>query len=65
MSCLCCTSAKEVEFNAEINIHFSGLENIDHPGVLVFPRVLVCLDCGSSRFATPETDLHNALRREA
>jgi hypothetical protein len=34
--------------------HFSGLKNLDKPGVQVFPRLLVCLDCGFSRFTIPE-----------
>jgi hypothetical protein len=45
------------EFAAEINIHFSGLKNLDKPSVLVFPRILVCLDCGFSRFTAPEAAL--------
>jgi hypothetical protein len=38
-------------------IHFSGRERLDHPGVLVFPKISICLDCGFTRFATPETEL--------
>jgi hypothetical protein len=57
MSCPLCTSANQVEFATEINIHFCGAKNIDDPGVLFFPKVLVCLDCGSSRFSTPEDEL--------
>jgi hypothetical protein len=40
-----------------MNIHLSGLNNLDKPGVFLFPKVLVCLDCGFSRFTTPETEL--------
>jgi hypothetical protein len=57
MSCTLCLSSNQAEFTTEMIIHFSGLKNIDKPGVLVFPKVLVCLDCGSSRFTTPETEL--------
>jgi hypothetical protein len=63
MSCQLCTSAREEEFAAEINIHFSGLKNLDKPSVFVFPKILVCLDCGFSRFTTPEDAL--ALLAEA
>ena len=57
MSCAVCTSVNEAEFTAEMMIHFSGRRNIDNPGVLAFPKVSVCLDCGFSRFTTPEADL--------
>jgi hypothetical protein len=57
MHCALCESSNQAEFNTEVMIHLSGLKSIDRPGVLVFPKVLVCLDCGFSRFTTPETDL--------
>ena len=57
MPCLLCTSGNQAQFTAEINIHFRGLKNLDKPSVLVFPKLLVCLDCVFSRFTTPETEL--------
>jgi hypothetical protein len=57
MSCLLCASGNEAEFGSEILIHFSGFENINRSPVWVFPKLLVCLDCGSSRFVTPESEL--------
>ena len=38
-------------------IHFSGLQNIDDRGIPVSPQVLVCIDCGASRFTVPEAEL--------
>lgn len=46
-----------MEFTAEINIHFRTLGNIDSPGILVFSKLLVSLECGFSRFTIPETEL--------
>jgi hypothetical protein len=40
-----------------MNLHFPGRENLDKPGIFVFPKVLVCLDCGSSQFAVSESEL--------
>jgi hypothetical protein len=57
MPCALCTSSNQAEFTAEINIHLGGLKNIDHPGVLAFPRLLVCLDCGFTQFTAPEAEL--------
>src|SRR3981081_2753376 len=65
MYCAICASRNQTEFTAEINIHFPGHNNVDHPGVLVFPKVLVCLDCGSSYFSTPEAELSQLARGAA
>ena len=56
MSCTLCFSANEVEFSTEMMIHFKGRKHLVNPGVLAFPKMLVCLDCGSTRLAiTAET----------
>jgi hypothetical protein len=57
MSCMYCASTNQAEFPAETNIHFPGLRNAGKPGVFVFPRILVCLDCGFSSFVTPSSEL--------
>jgi hypothetical protein len=57
VTCRSCASENQTEFDAEINIHFSGRKNLDKAAVLVFPMLLVCLDCGSTEFALKETDL--------
>jgi hypothetical protein len=59
MFCPKCTSEGQRQFVAEINIHchFSGLKNLDKPSVFVFPKILVCLDCGFSQFTLEDTEL--------
>jgi hypothetical protein len=57
MRCVACGADHLKEFPAEINIHFSGLQKLDKPSVFVFPTLLVCLDCGSSRFSLAESEL--------
>jgi hypothetical protein len=57
MSCLSCRSSKQAEFPAELLIHFEGLENLDNPGVWVFPKLLVCLGCGFSQLTVPAPEL--------
>ena len=58
MSCPVCVSSKRKEFPAEIAIHFSGPKNLDRPGPLVFPKLLVCLDCGFAGFTLEESELY-------
>jgi hypothetical protein len=57
MSCLACGSGYQEELTGEMVIHFSGLKNLDKPGVWVYPKLLVCLDCGCSHFAVPQREL--------
>ena len=63
MPCLACSSGNQGEFTAEINIHLRGRENIDNPGVLVFPDLRVCLDCGATHFSISQAELSQLARR--
>ena len=55
--CRSCQSGNQVEFPSEINIHFPGIANLDKPTVLIFPSILVCLNCGFSEFVIGESEL--------
>src|SRR5580704_18883076 len=57
MSCPLCASGNQGEFGTEMRIHFRGLKNLAKPIAWLFPILLVCLDCGFSRFTIPETEL--------
>jgi hypothetical protein len=57
MLCPICVSANQEEFPAEMMVHFSGRENLDRPGVMICPKILVCLNCGFSQFTAPKTEL--------
>ena len=57
MSCKTCQSEKQRTFNREVAIHFPGLKGLDKPIVWVFPKLLVCLNCGFTEFAIPKTEL--------
>jgi len=57
MACACCHSSNQAEFPSEVAIHFPGRENRDKPHVFVFPKLLVCLDCGFSAFSIAEPEL--------
>jgi hypothetical protein len=57
MPCAMCSSANVTKFTAEIMIHFSGLRHLANPGLLTFPTVSICLECGFSWFTVPKTEL--------
>ena len=55
MTCRSCGSNNQAEYSAEINIHFP--KDGDKGAVLVFPKLVVCLDCGVAEFTIPEAEL--------
>lgn len=57
MICKSCTSANRQKFTAEIFVHFDRWEDLKKPCVVVFPKLLVCMDCGFTEFAIPKKEL--------
>jgi len=57
MSCKSCLSEHQSKLNAEVAIHFPGLKGLERPIVWMFPKLLVCLDCGVTEFSVPEREL--------
>ena len=56
MACFSCRSQNVKVFTSEINIHFPGKENLTK-GVLAFPKLLACLDCGLTDILLSEDEL--------
>lgn len=54
MACVSCDSLNVRVYPAELNIHYPGREGIDLPTVWAFPSLLVCLDCGVTKFTLAE-----------
>jgi hypothetical protein len=57
MSCRSCGSRNQTRFAAEMSVHVLGLENVDKPVVLLFPGIVVCMDCGFTELALAESEL--------
>jgi len=57
VSCLSCASENQVELPAEMFLHYPGLANLDKLSVWIYPRVMVCFECGFSQFTTPKAEL--------
>ena len=56
MPCNSCGSINQGKYLGEVDIHF--LRNAGKSPVLVFPELLVCLDCGKTEFIVPKAELH-------
>jgi hypothetical protein len=56
MVCTVCGGRQE-QFDTELCIHFSGVENLDRPHVYESPNMLICMDCGDSCFSVSKTTL--------
>jgi hypothetical protein len=65
MPCKSCGSVNQSKFTGEMGLHFPGLKNIDRPVVLVFPEIVVCLNCGTAEFSVPETQLRLLAKDDA
>jgi hypothetical protein len=57
MACRSCGLENQTQFAGEISIHILGLENVNTPTVWVFPRLLVCMNCGLAEFTIAENEL--------
>lgn len=57
MGCKQCASDELTDFNAEVAIHFPGLKGLNEPPVWVFPKLLVCLQCGFAELVIPEEQI--------
>ena len=55
--CRRCQSENQNTFTGELALEYRGLEELNKPIVWVFPKILVCLDCGYTQFTVPEREL--------
>jgi hypothetical protein len=65
MPCKSCGLVNRSILNGEIGIHFPGLKGIDKPVVWVFPKLVVCLECGTAEFVVPEAELRQLRKSDA
>ena len=55
---------KRSGISGEINIHFPGLKGLNIPTVWVFPKLLVCLDCGAAQFSILDAERETLADRD-
>jgi uncharacterized protein (DUF2225 family) len=57
VECPSCSSKNQRKMNAEVALHFTGLQGLDKPIVWAFPEVSICLNCGFAVFKLPNAPL--------
>ena len=57
MACNSCGSVNQGKFTSEIDIHFPGRSNVRKSPVLVYPELLLYLNCGKAEFTVPKDEL--------
>jgi hypothetical protein len=62
VECSSCSSKNQRRFDAELALHFPGLDGLNKPIVWAFPEVLLCLDCGFAVFALDDEPLQQLHR---
>jgi hypothetical protein len=61
MSCRVCASENQSRFPTELAIHLPGLST---PHVFLFPKIVVCMDCGFTELSIPETELPRLAKKD-
>ncbi len=62
MPCKKCVSEHQTEFDAEMNVHFPGPRGREKVAVLLYPKLLVCLDCGFTELTISKQELPSLAR---
>jgi len=57
MACQKCGSERQSKFGAEINVHFPRQEGQEAASILIFPELLVCLNCGFTELTLSKDEL--------
>ncbi len=57
MPCQKCGSERQSKFGAEINVHFHKHEGQESASILIFPELLVCLNCGFTELTLSKDEL--------
>jgi hypothetical protein len=65
MPCRLCGSLNQRKFIGEMGIRSPGLKGLDKPIVWVFPKLIVCLNCGIAEFAVPKAELRDIAKDAA
>jgi hypothetical protein len=66
VACTLCGAEKQEKFSTEIAVHS---RDPNKPLVFVFPKILLCLNCGKPEFprefVVPENELRDLAKRDA
>jgi hypothetical protein len=57
VTCKSCGSANQSNLKGELTISPTSLKNLRTSPVLLFPKLLVCMNCGNTEFIIPKGEL--------
>jgi hypothetical protein len=63
MPCKKCQSEQVKQFSSELNVHLQDPGGFNKQAVLLFPKLSVCLECGSTEFTLSASELLLLVRR--
>jgi hypothetical protein len=64
-ACPSCRLLQKVQFNSEMAVHLPFSMHTSRTHVFLFPKICVCLNCGSAEFVVPKVELHRLATDEA
>lgn len=63
LTCGSCRSANTIELAAETCLHFPGLSGLNVEPIIVFPKTVICLECGAMQSNLAQSEIEQV--REA
>ena len=63
--CGSCSSVNVTELATETCLHFTGLSGLNVEPIFLFPRAVVCLDCGSMQSNLAEKEIEQVKKAAA
>jgi hypothetical protein len=57
LSCGSCGSVSAIELASETCLHFPGLKGLNMEPIFIFPKTVVCLNCGSMQSSLAEREI--------
>ena len=65
LSCGSCSSVNVIELASETCLHFPGQKGLNVEPIFIFPKTVVCLNCGSMQSSLEEREIEQVRKAAA